>query len=176
MQNLPPHCWKCGSTENLMISGHYKTSTYHKCRKCHNEISKKYYKPKPKLADWGKVCRYCNSTDNLVIYSETKKGEQAWICTDCNTNKSREYRKNGGNVSIRKATKKWNSKNKEKHNVHGILRYYEKKGSIIRPETCSKCNKKVKVDGHHYDYSKPLEVVWLCRKCHKEEHAKTKII
>lgn len=29
-----------------------------------------------------------------------------------------------------------------------------------------------KAEGHHEDYSKPLEVIWLCRKHHTEVHAK----
>jgi hypothetical protein len=41
---------------------------------------------------------------------------------------------------------------------------------IIRPETCSRCNKTARIEGHHPDYSKALEVVWLCRPCHVEEH------
>lgn len=29
-------------------------------------------------------------------------------------------------------------------------------------------------EGHHEDYSKPLEVVWMCRQCHCALHAERK--
>ncbi|SRR6266478_6240699 len=35
-----------------------------------------------------------------------------------------------------------------------------------RPEFCSKCNARCKPEGHHEDYNKLREVVWLCRPCH----------
>jgi hypothetical protein len=45
------------------------------------------------------------------------------------------------------------------------------KGLIKVPEHCEKCGAwSTKLDGHHADYSKPLEVVWLCRRCHKTLH------
>ena len=28
----------------------------------------------------------------------------------------------------------------------------------------------VRSEAHHRDYSKPLEVEWLCRPCHDDEH------
>lgn len=44
-------------------------------------------------------------------------------------------------------------------------------GALTRPATCSECGKlptgKSKIHGHHRDYLKPLEVVWLCTKCHR---------
>jgi len=179
MQNFGKRCQTCHSTENLMISGHRKTTTYYKCRKCNNKTSRKYYRGKPKLVDFGKHCRYCDSPDNLVIYFVTKSGGQVWICSECNTNKAKESRYRNGHISSRRAAKKWSIKNNEKTRAHGLLRYYTKGyigTKIIRPDICSSCGKKVKVDGHHPDYSKPLEVIWLCKKCHKKEHAKTKII
>ena len=45
-----------------------------------------------------------------------------------------------------------------------------KNGKIIRPTSCSRCNSICKPHGHHEDYSKPLEVVWLCKACHAFTH------
>jgi hypothetical protein len=43
-------------------------------------------------------------------------------------------------------------------------------GKLTRPDTCSTCGKQCKPEGHHDDYSKPLEVRWLCRSCHCRHH------
>jgi hypothetical protein len=45
-------------------------------------------------------------------------------------------------------------------------------GRAVRPSTCSRCGKEGRIEGHHNDYSKPLDVIWLCRRCHVEEHAR----
>lgn len=41
---------------------------------------------------------------------------------------------------------------------------------LFRPEYCSNCSKKCKPHGHHDDYTKPLDVRWLCVKCHNDFH------
>ncbi len=46
------------------------------------------------------------------------------------------------------------------------------RGLIVRPERCEDCNGTNRVEGHHNDYAKPLEVRWLCRICHKAWHRK----
>jgi len=50
-------------------------------------------------------------------------------------------------------------------------------GRIINPEICSECQSterfkdgRTAIQGHHDDYNKPLEVRWLCQKCHFEWH------
>lgn len=40
-------------------------------------------------------------------------------------------------------------------------------GVLSRPRECSACHCFCKPQGHHEDYDKPLEVQWLCPKCHK---------
>ena len=41
-------------------------------------------------------------------------------------------------------------------------------GELI-PEPCLKCGDP-EVQGHHWDYSKPLDVIWYCRSCHSQLH------
>jgi hypothetical protein len=43
-------------------------------------------------------------------------------------------------------------------------------GRLVRPDTCSACGKHCKPEAHHDEYSKPLEVRWLCRSCHCRHH------
>jgi hypothetical protein len=35
---------------------------------------------------------------------------------------------------------------------------------------CIRCGSKEMLQRHHKDYNKPLEVVILCQRCHREEH------
>ena len=44
-------------------------------------------------------------------------------------------------------------------------------GELINPGTCENCKRCLKVEAHHDDYSKPLNIRWLCRSCHLGWHA-----
>lgn len=39
-------------------------------------------------------------------------------------------------------------------------------GKIQRPPECQVCSVTDDLHGHHEDYSKPLEVIWVCSACH----------
>ena len=41
----------------------------------------------------------------------------------------------------------------------------------LKRRPCMKCGAN-KSEAHHPDYYKPLDVIWLCRSCHRAEHAK----
>lgn len=50
-----------------------------------------------------------------------------------------------------------------------------RKGELIRPDTCGKCGMPPRTDkqsihAHHDDYTKPLDVRWLCPSCHRQFH------
>lgn len=55
------------------------------------------------------------------------------------------------------------------HNMVARALFY---GDLVRPDRCTKCGvEHPKLHAHHEDYSKPLEVIWLCPSCHRIEHS-----
>ena len=51
-------------------------------------------------------------------------------------------------------------------------------GQLVRPDTCQKCGKTPKADSagragihghHHRGYENPLDVEWICARCHRLE-------
>jgi len=56
----------------------------------------------------------------------------------------------------------------EKHEAHRLMTNAIRRGELVR-KPCEVCGE-IKVDGHHEDYSKPLDVRWLCRVHHIEAH------
>lgn len=61
-----------------------------------------------------------------------------------------------------------NPENLIKSKARAKLRYELKKGRIVKPTRCEKCRLELKLEPDHSDYSKPLDVVWLCHTCHVE--------
>jgi hypothetical protein len=59
--------------------------------------------------------------------------------------------------------------NKDKYEARTILNNALKLGKIHK-RPCEECSSTEWVDGHHEDYSRPLEVTWLCRSCHGKRH------
>jgi hypothetical protein len=58
--------------------------------------------------------------------------------------------------------------------AHSAVRYAVRMGKIIKPKNCSTCNEETSLHGHHNDYTKLLDVIWLCPSCHGQLHHKLK--
>lgn len=42
------------------------------------------------------------------------------------------------------------------------------KGALVRPDTCEECDRSgLAIEAAHRDYAEPLDVRWLCRRCHR---------
>jgi hypothetical protein len=83
---------------------------------------------------------------------------------------AREAYAKSGAPAINRGKKAWIQRNPTKRTAHNILWRAIRKGEIMKPDACSKCGREVRIEGHHPDYSKPLEVIWLCHRCHIKEH------
>ncbi len=71
------------------------------------------------------------------------------------------------------AKKKWLSDyfNQIKRASHVIVNNAVRDGRLSKPKNCSKCDKtECRIEGHHDDYARPLDVRWLCSKCHRDFH------
>lgn len=84
-------------------------------------------------------------------------------------NKHQRYRSRHAE-RIKSAVKKWGLKSRDKKKAHTKVRSAVLSGKIIKPDRCEKCKRLRALHGHHHDYSKPLDVEWLCRSCHALEH------
>ena len=59
-------------------------------------------------------------------------------------------------------------KSKNRVSTQKKLKYAITIGKIHRPEHCNRCKKYCKPEGHHPDYTKPYDVIWLCHSCHSK--------
>lgn len=57
---------------------------------------------------------------------------------------------------------------KKKRTTRGLTKRAIKQGKLVR-QPCQVCGV-VEVEAHHTDYTKPLDVQWLCKQHHREVH------
>lgn len=86
----------------------------------------------------------------------------------------------------RENSKKYYHKNKEKWIQYRLKgRVYDKLKSQVRTKAnyyikiplnakCELCSSKSKIERHHQDYNKPLQVILVCKDCHYKIHRKYK--
>jgi hypothetical protein len=92
-------------------------------------------------------------------------------CNDCSYKRTSRWR--AANLKkIRQYAREWASRNRAGQKAQHAVRRAIKSGKLIRPDHCIKCGIVCRPQAHHPDYSKQLEVVWLCAFCHAAVHLK----
>ena len=152
-------CRKCGEAKDLSQfykHGQMEDGHLNFCISC-------------KKSDAGE---YRNANLERIKEYDRKRGRTEW-----HKGRSKIYREKlmAGNPeeykSMRKQTvKKHREKFREKNLARVILNNAVRDGNILKPEHCGICGGKAKLEAHHFDYSKPLEVIWVCDSCHKGIH------
>jgi hypothetical protein len=107
-------------------------------------------------------------------YRQSAKGKarsRRYYTSEHGKAKTRAYTKTpkGKAVAARKG-RKWTKNNPAARRAHHRVRY-AKLIARLTPKPCEVCGSRP-TEAHHDDYSKPLEVRWLCVLHHKAEHRK----
>ena len=148
------------------------------CFKCGNEkpISEFYRHPQTNDGFLGK-CKECTKSDVTKKRSENLDRYRKYD-RDRNTLPHRleaikTYQKTeeGKKVHI-KANRRFIEENPEKRQAHIALNNAVRDGKLVKPSTCDDCGFSGTLHGHHEDYTKPLEVIWVCPPCHAQRHKK----
>lgn len=61
----------------------------------------------------------------------------------------------------------------DKHLARRTAYYALRQGELTKPNNCQRCGRPATgryLQMHHADYGKPLDVTWLCSRCHGLEH------
>lgn len=119
-------------------------------------------------------CKTCTIRDAMER-EQRLRGNHAWLLRErarCREKQARA-RKNGtaSPVSL-ESQRKWFRENRHKKNAQLKAGRAAHSGKIPIKTACEHCGAKVKLHKHHPDYTKPLEVVFLCPSCHGKAHWK----
>ena len=132
-----------------------------KCSQCGvTKPAKDFYKRRKSYDGLHCYCKLC-ARKYFRTYYYAKREERLRDCHEY-------YKKNRDKVYQR--TKEGIVRNPDKNLARIALRNAVYAGKI-KQLPCEKCGNK-RVHGHHFDYSKPLKVIWFCARHHGETHRK----
>ena len=144
-------CKICGETE---ISNFY-VSNYSKCKQCTKDSVNK---------------RRAEKIEQIREYDRNRKNAKERVLK--NKERLEKYKTQNKDKydEYCKSKNEWAKNNRIKRNAHNKVSRALLKGIIKRPTDCQVCGDITKIEAHHDDYEKPLDVMWLCVPCHNERH------
>lgn len=136
-----------------------------------------------------KTCKRCGESKDITEFYKHSRMADGYLsfCRSCTKARIRDERRANPEKHsererarytgarreriIKDATER-NARTPEKRHAHYVVNNAVRDGRLIKPSACSKCDRSgVRLEGHHDDYSRPLDVVWLCCRCHRRHHA-----
>ena len=130
------------------------------CRKCGEQKAlKEFYKGHYSRDCRTGICKEC-------VKARARENRLAKI------DYYREYDRRRGNRQDPGYLKHYRSSNPQKWEAHMALNNAVRDGRLRKLDACEECGNTFAIHGHHDDYSKPLDVRWLCAACHRQWHMK----
>lgn len=171
-------CSKCGIEKNedeFAKTNKSKIGSY--CKECANAYYRKKYnkqkeherylrKKAKNPVRWNEMSRICT----IKLRKKNREKYLEVARKSAKKHRARFKRTPEQLIKERIYCRKWKEENKEKTKTHYLVLKALKDGFLIKPNQCEHCRQERELHGHHEDYNKPYEVIWLCRECHGIRH------
>ena len=125
-----------------------------------------YVKHCPTMGVMTRTCPACHATKPLTEYYGGKG-----YCRPCCYAKSRDWHQSHKErkADINRAWRKRNHDRRQLLNgVTNALHSAIRAGKLERGTECATCGSTSAIEAAHFDYDQPLNVLWLCRPCHRQ--------
>ena len=126
-----------------------------------------------------KRCFKCGKVKPLDEFYKHQQMADGYLnkCKDCTREDRRKYEANSPDAVLRSRLKTC-MKKPTGINARRVVEAAINAGELIRPEFCSGCgcsNAEHRIEAHHCDYTRPMDVIWLCTPCHRRMDAQRRI-
>lgn len=133
------------------------------CKWCNTSRPLKDFYRHPMMADGHlNKCKFCQRENIKMNYRRHLEARKDYERERGQT----PHRKERVLIYQRRRRRKYPEKNKARR----MVAYYVRVGKLVK-SVCSVCGDK-KVEAHHPDYSKPLEIEWLCHFHHRQKEGR----
>jgi hypothetical protein len=122
------------------------------CKICKNAKCRQKYAENP---EWAEKRRLKNSLFHKIRRDSIAERKKSY------------YESDHGKMLHREHSRAWKSRNKDKIRAHAAVERALKRGIIVKPKYCTNCASSRRLEAHHQDYTKLLDVTWLCKLCHE---------
>jgi uncharacterized protein (DUF2237 family) len=135
-----------------------------------------------------KTCKVCGKQKLVTGFYRHGQTLDGYLnqCKECVCARVRKHRRENDHVreydrrrakepdrklAARINTIRWRESNQDKYKAQTAVGNALRDGKLKRKKECEMCGSSFSIHCHHEDYSRPLDVIWLCAKCHHRLHA-----
>lgn len=141
------------------------------CKKCERVLPESnFHKNARRLDGLECRCKACMMAYKMAHY-RTPRAQATRAVYALKTSKERNLWAKGwrqrNHEKIMEIQRRYRERNRVKYLARTALRNAVRDGKV-QPKNCEVCGKKA--EAHHPDYSRPLEVRWLCKGHHEDVH------
>ena len=138
------------------------------CTGCAKDLPRSdfYHRSNGKIAN---RCRVCDLRRRHVQYSANRDEERCRYRQWYRANRDRVRAEQALRQKPRVDNRSYDVKEQARARLHAAVA----SGLVVKPTACSECQCSTRrIEAHHEDYAKPIDVIWLCSRCHGLRHVK----